>query len=475
MVNVFAFASTILLARLLTPDDFGLVAIAVALLAIINAVTSLSLSEALIQLRNPTRAHLDTAWTMNVARGLLIAAIFAVIARPMAYFFDDPRLIDVILVMGLTVLVTGLSSPRQALMQRSLVFHQEFVIEVDGKMVAVGTNIAIALIYKSYWALIWGALAGQIATVLVTYIMMPYRPRFSIERFKDIWSFSFWLTLSQAINTLNWRFDQFLIGKFLGRSSLGVYSMGDNLAQMPTREVATPLTRTLFPGFATLVDKPEYLRDAYVRAQTFLTTIVLPVGVGMALIAAPLVELAMGEKWIPSIFVIQALASIFALQTIGSLAQPLALSQGRTQLLFKRDCQLFAARIPIIVIGMLLGGLTGIVLARVITGTMGIGFNIAIVRSLTGLTVSRQICANARPVAGIGAMVAVVLSARLWWAHSLGDMSLLSDLALSIALGATTYIGAIILLWALAGFPDGPERDGMRILNSWRASLLANR
>ncbi|WP_169053448.1 lipopolysaccharide biosynthesis protein [Alteraurantiacibacter aquimixticola] len=475
IINVLAFASTIMLARLLTPEDFGLVAIATTILAIAMAVTQLSLAESIIQLDDPTPDHLNTAWTMGVIRAAIIASLFAIAAYPTAQFFEDTRLANIMFALGAGMMINGFANPRRALFQRDLVFKQEFLIEVSAKLAMVATSISIAWIFRSYWALIGGLLASYVMTVGIGYVLMPYRPHFTLSRFRELWSFSFWLTLSQAMNTINWRFDQLLIGKFIGRASLGAYTVGDNLAQMPTREMTTPLTKTLFPGFASLGKDKGRVGAGYARAQAIVTTLVLPVGVGVALIADPAVRLGMGEKWAASIFVIQALASVFALQTIGSLAHPLALSQGRTKLIFKRDCQYFALRLPAIVGGLYFGGLTGVVIGRVFVGLMGIGFNVAIVRRLVDIPIRRQLQANLRPVLSAIIMVAAVLLARGMWTHGTETSDLVLDLALSIPLGATAYMGSLIILWAISGYPDGPEREAMSVLAAYRDKFFARK
>ena len=208
-------------------------------------------------------------------------------------------------------------------------------------------SLLIAWEYKSYWALILGSLAGQVAYVLLSYTALPFLPRITFKHTRDLLSFSVWLSLGQIINTINWRFDQLLIGGLSGRAALGYYSVGDNLAQLPTREAIAPLTQPLYPAFSRVADDHERLRAGYQRAQAFITAVALPIGVGFALLASPLILHFMGEKWAPAVIVAQGLSAIFALQTLGSLAQPLGMAAGATKLLFKRDVQMFFVRLPI--------------------------------------------------------------------------------------------------------------------------------
>lgn len=468
MVNFLGIASTVILARFLLPSDFGIVANAWTILAILTSVIDIPVGAALIHIRNPTRDHIDAAWSLGLLRGVLIAVILGLLARPIAQFFAQPPLAPVICVLGASVLLSCIASPARSLVQRGLSFKLEFMIEVFSKLATVGASVLVAWIYQSYWALVAGAIAGQFVTVVIGYVMAPYRPRFSLIRCADLWSFSFWLTLSQAIATLNWRFDQILIAKFLGTTQLGIYSVGDNLAQLPTRETTIPLTKVLFPGFSALEGSPERLRDAYQRAQGMLTMIVLPIGVGAALVAEPAVRLAMGDKWLPAIFVIQTLAAIYGLQTIGSLAQALALSQGTTRTIFMRDVLLFITRLPLIIGGMLLGGLHGVVIARVATGLIWIGFNMGVVRSLTGLSLRRQVQANLRPILAAAIMVLTVVELRPVWQTGATKEGLVVDLVCSALVGAGTYAASIAALWWLVRLPAGAEREILQLARTLR-------
>lgn len=459
LFNLLGLVSTIVLARLLLPEDFGIVANAWTILAILTTLLDAPVGAALIQIREPTRDHIDTAWTLGAIRGGVIALCVGLLAWPLALFFNEPALFGVIIALGSSVFISCLSSPLRSMLQRRLAFHLEFWIEVGSKLATVCTSILIAWIYQSYWALVWGAVAGQVVAVVISYAIAPYRPRFSLSRFRELWSFSFWLTLSQTVGTINWRFDQILIARLLGRSDLGIYSVGDNLAQMPTRETTNPLSKVLFPGFSVLGDDRPRLQAAYSRAQGILTLLVLPLGVGLALVAEPAVLLAMGPQWAEIIFVIQVLACVYGLQTISSLAQPLALSQGAAKMMFRREMTLFSVRFPIILTGLILGGLKGVVLARLVTGAIFIGFNMFIVRRLVGLTLRAQLAANLRPLLAATIMAGLVVLAQTAFDLPAGMTGLALDLALSLIVGAAGYASALGLLWALSGFGPGPERE----------------
>jgi lipopolysaccharide exporter len=468
--NILATIGTLFLARLLLPSDFGLVALGTTTLSILTSVTNVSLSEALVQHRDPSREHFHTVWTINLLRGALIGSVFALIAVPVARYYSDYRLENVMFALSGSAILNGLENPRAIMLTKQLIFWQQFMLQVSQKLAALITSVLIALIFHSYWALIGGILLGQFVGVLVSYTVLPFRPAFSTAHARELFSFSIWLTLCEAINTINWNFDQLLVGKFIGKTTLGYYTVGNNLAVMPTREATAPLTGTLFPAFSNLAHDPVRLAAAYQRAQTLVTAVALPAGVGMALIADPLVRLTMGEKWLPAVFVIRILAAVFAFQTFGSLAQPLAMAAGRTKLLFKRDLQAFLYRVPLVIVGLYFGGFAGVLYARAVMGTTGLLFNTNVVTKVTGLSLWQQIRPNIRAVASVLLMAAVVAPMDGLWDKGSGQWTLVLNLGCLIAAGAVVYSVATFILWRVMGRPEGAETEVMQVVSKvWRS------
>jgi O-antigen/teichoic acid export membrane protein len=284
-------------------------------------------------------------------------------------------------------------------------------------------------------------------------------------------SFSGWLTAGQIINTLNWRFDYLLIGKLLDRAALGFYTVGSTLATLPTREVVTPLTQSIYPGFAKIQNDPARLAAGYQRVQALITAISLPAGIGVAIIADPLVRLTLGDKWIPVIFIVQWLASVFAIQTLGSLVQPLAMAKGETRLLFVRDTQMFLVRVPVIALALIFYGLHGVIIARVGTGLLGAFVNMLLVRRLTGLTLLQQLGANSRAFISVAVMAVGVVATLAYLPFTTDYSTLIVHLAILVAIGAVLYCGTSLLLWLIMRRPAGPEREILTIAGKVRSKL----
>jgi len=473
IVNGLSTLSTLILARFLVPADFGLVAIGTTLLVIVTSITELSLGQALIRHPSPDESHFSAAWTLSATRGTILALLFAAAAYPTARIYNEPRLVVVMLALSLSLFMSGLTNPRRIMLQRDLIFWQDFTLNVSQKVVGFIVTVAIAVMFRSYWALVLGTLAYQLTNLIVSYTVLPFWPRITYKHLKEFLSFSIWLTGGQIVNTLNWRFEYLVIGRLVGASALGQYTVGNTLSQLPTREATAPLTQTIYPGFAKVRANPERLVAAYQRAQALLTALALPAGIGMAVVARPLILFVMGEKWAPAIVVVQALASVFALQTLGSLVQPLGMAKGATRRLFIRDSQMLLLRLPVIIGGLILWGLPGVIYARVFTGILASFVNMLLVKEFIGVPVLKQLAANTRSLTSVAVMAAVVSLVENFLSSSGDKFALFDQLVLLIALGAVTYTSCSVLLWMLMGRPEGAETEVFRIAG--KAFAMARR
>lgn len=460
--NLLGLTTTLVLARILVPADFGLVAFGTTILSVVSAVTNMSLTSALIAHKAPTPGHFHTAWTLNGARGVLIAIFLCIAAKPASLIAHEPRLFALMCTLSLGPVIEGFQNPRVVMLVRDLIFRQQFVLQVGAKLVAIIVSISCAMLFKSYWALVLGTLAGQVTGLVVSYLLFPFRPRLSIEHYRELFSFSMWLTLGDLVLTLNLKFDSLLIGQFLGRAPLGVYAVGDNLAVLPTKEAMTPVMSTVFPALSQLIHDRARLGSAYQRAQTLVAAIALPAGIGLGLIADPLIRLTMGDKWLGAIPVVQILTLVYSIMTLATLAQSIAMAAGETRLLFKRDLQGFLISAPAVAAGMYFGGLMGILNVRIVLAGIGILLNMQVVKHVSGVSIVRQFAANTRALASVAVMSLVVLATTRTTAASHEVSALVAAIAIRVLVGALTYVTTTALLWILQGRPEGPEDELLR-------------
>jgi O-antigen/teichoic acid export membrane protein len=392
----------------------------------------------------------------------------------LADLYADPRLEGVLLAFGVSAVLGGIQNPALVMLQKQLKFHQDALLGVAAAIVNASVAIALAFALRSYWALIAGLIAGQIVSTVLSYILFPFRPAIRFKHARELWSFSVWVSVSQIVSTLNYRFDQLLVGTFLGRSELGLYTVGGRLAVVPGQELVRPLTSTLFPAFSIAQSDPERLRRAYARVQGVVTAVALPTSVGFGLVAEPFVHLALGPEWIDAIPIVQLLAFVYSLDTLGSLALPLAMAKGETKSLFLRNSLKLAVRMPMIAIGLATGGLVGLLIGRAIAGVIGVVIDMTMVRRLIGIGLLAQLFANIRCFLATGTMVLTCL--YVGELARTGALGAVATLAAIIATGVVTYLGTSLLCWQIAARPQGPEREaidvaktvGKHLIDSWR-------
>lgn len=472
VTNLANLASLVVLARLLTPQDFGLVAICTTVLGVLVALTELSMGSALVQRKEVTREHIDSAWTMALLRSAMIAGGFALAAQPLAWLYGDDRLAPLFVLSGITGALSGLTNPLVALRTRQMSFKPLILLQVVQKLSALVISIGLALWLRNYWAIIVGSAIGGAFGTILSYLVVPYRPRLSLARSRELLGFSSWLFLGQAMNVLNWRFDQLIIGLFLPPAQLGAYSMADNVSAIPSRETTTPLVQTLFPSFARMQGDRPRLRHAYQIAQGAIGIVALPVAVGFMLLAEPMVRVALGPKWMIAVPLIEIIGLCYAMQTLVTGSRPLAMAEGATRALFVRDTWGLVLRVPFVTVGLMGWGLMGLVWGRLISSVIGLAITSALVTKLTGLSGLEQLRAHRRTIACVVAMAAAVLLAD----HELiklgaGPMARIAVLA---PLGALVYVGSLQLLWLASGRCAGAEAELLALLRASFARFRRN-
>lgn len=484
LVNLIGLVSTVILARLLMPEDFGIVAIAAAFAIIVATVTELSLAQALVQHESPDEDHYHSAFTLNLVRGLLLAGIVGLLAWPTAKLYDDPRLVGIIIVLAIGTLIGGLVNPKLAVFERRLEFRQLMTLSLAEKLGGFVVSIAIAYFYQSYWALVLGQLASQIARSGSSYLLIRYRPRLTLKHWRDLMSFSIWLTLGQAVQAINWRADPLILGFFVPSRALGQFSLGGRVTNLAISDVLQPIAQILFPAFAQIKNEPDRLRSAYIRAQGLLSMIGIPLGLGLAAVAEPFTLTLLGDQWVDAIIVIQLLAIAAVMPRLVN-ANAMAMATGQTKVLFYRDVRALLIRLPLIFSGLFLGPemgtsmLVGALIGNIVSALVNALWNIQLLTSISSVSLSDQFRMAWRPFVASAVMAAMVSCAVEWVpapSHTFGQ---LMKLMVATAIGVMGYAICLSLVWFASGKPRGPEVEavGMAVggLHAIRSHMTSRR
>ncbi|KQP17926.1 hypothetical protein ASF43_08660 [Pseudorhodoferax sp. Leaf267] len=460
--------SLVIMARLLTPADFGLVALAASVLAIVRATTELNVSEALVQRKEIDPRDVDTAFTLNALRALIVSLVIAGTALPMATLYEDSRLTEILLVLALVPLLGGFSSPALVHYLHRLQYGPGARMQLVGRLAGLVVSIVLAYATRSYWALIVSQLVTPLVSTVYSYFLAPYRPRLRLKGTRSLLDFAGWTTASRFISTVNLQSDRFLIGHILGKAQLGQYTVGSDMASLATYAFAAPIMQTMFGGFARLHGDPDRMRAAYLKAQQMLVIILLPFGFGLAATADRIVPLILGPDWNSVVTVIYWLAPVVSLQVLYLPLLSLAMAVGQPRVLVVREAVNFGMRVPLTLGGAWYFGLLGAVIARSLGGLVIIVMTLVIARRFIQISVLRQISNIWRSLISVAVMVGGVELLK----HSIeiptGTPMQIVQVILLVATGSALYVCTHLGLWALAKRPDGAEQFIFNMIGSRR-------
>lgn len=460
------FVALLVLARLLTPADFGLVAIAMTLIFIVEAILELPINQALVRQPRITGAQLDTAFTLAVLRGVTLAALLALAAYPFSFIYGDARLVGLVLALGWAPVLRGLMSPRLAVYVREIDFRRDFVIDLTGKLVSLGCSIALAWQTHSYWALVFGTVVTPAIMMVMSYVVAPYRPRLTLSEWPIFASFVGWSTVTQMLSALVWQADRLILGGFATRQQLGTFTLANDLSYLPEQSLIKPIMRPLMSAFVHIGDGPERLQKAYMRASMALLAIGTPVMLGLCLLADPIVRLMLDDKWLAAIPILQWLPLSLIPPLLSAPFWSLAMAAGRPRLYTWQTLVDLVVRVALLLVGAITAGVSGVVIARIAAAVLSAISAAWCVGSITGGSVLRQFGAAWRILLASVAMSAGVFALRPLIDGYTGVALALTLASVTLA-GGVIYVSVIFASWWLAGRPEGIE--------SWCAGQVRKR
>ncbi len=458
-IRVLGLVSTLVLVRLIQPADFGIIALSTSFMQTIDGMMTLGTEEAVIRTASPGRSFYDTAFTLNLLRGLGVAALVAAFAYPAAGFFDDARLGPVLLFVACMPILENLENIGIVQFRRDFAFDREFAILVLPKLGGIITSITVAVLLRSYVAMLAGMAVNRLLRVVMSYVMHPFRPSLSLQAWHGLAGYSFWTWLLSLAVLVRDRSDSLLLGRLLGTASVGYYSVGAEIAALPTTELIEPLGRAAFSGFAAGRHESADVGDTFLRLIGSAALVTLPAGVGLSLVAAPLVALAFGEGWDQAVQVLRILALSFTVMVFGHLSLLLLSAHARLGRLV--GITLCGALVRVMMLAALIPafGLTGAAAGAAIAVILEQALTVATALRLVRVSPRRLARQVYRPVVAAAAMAGVLAFTGLGWS----DDRTVIMLAEAASTGACVYTVALLACWMVAGRPDGAENDVMAL------------
>jgi O-antigen/teichoic acid export membrane protein len=448
-------ASTVILARVLVPADFGVVAMAMGVVALLELFAAFGLDSALIQRKDIGRPHYDTTWTFNVLFGCAIGIALVALAWPAALFYQQPPLAWALVVLAAAPPIQGLENIGLVAFRRDLNFRADFLITTCKRLILFGITVSLALLLRSYWALVLGIIAGRALGVVLSYVVHPYRPSFSLAARAELFTFSKWMFGTNMVAFALQRSSDVVIGRVLGAQPLGLYNVGAEVATLPSSELVAPINRAVFPGFARIAGDRDTLRREYLTFIGFIAMIAMPAAVGVASIAHLIVPLMLGAKWLDAIPVVKIMALAGTLQVLQTTNYAVYLAVGRPSRQLVVLCVQLAVLLPGMILLSPVFGILGAAYAFALACAVALPVTLAMVLRELRAGVIDFLRTIWRPVFASSVMYFALRYFQLPAAPL--TMQMIATLFTAVASGFVVYATVVLACWLAVGRPDSTE------------------
>lgn len=442
-IQVFSWAVTLIVIRLLTPEDYGLMTMALTYLGLAMVLRELGLNSLLIQNRSIDEEEMSRIYGAIILAHLVLCIVLVAAAPFLADLFEDDRLTPVLTVLSLSLLIMPMASVPRALLQRALNFKATAASELYSNLASAAVTLTMALLGQGVWALVAGNIVGSIVLSLVLYAMSPLRlrPRFDLRALAPRWRFMRQTMWSQTLGQILGPISNLIVGKTLGANALGIFSIARELAALPVSKASSILTTVAFPAVAEIQADPGMIRSYFLRAVRIQSSLAYPAMFGLAACAAEIVVLVLDEQWRGAIF-------MFALACLGTpgrmitvLLPALAFGRGRPDIVVRCLYRSLAIGIVTLPLGIWLGGLDGLAVAVLINMVLTNLTHLQLTMGVIGSTAGEVLLETRAAFINAALMAIAVYGFGLAVQDMLSGWSLLGA---KIALGAAVYLP---LLW----------------------------
>jgi PST family polysaccharide transporter len=429
------FLGTLVLARIVGPEAFGLFAAALLFVSYIDAFSDGGVGLALVQ--NPAGAEqvIKPAFAVSLITSLTLSVLFFLAAPFMAAFFDQPELTPVLRLLSPIFLLSAFSSVQDGWLKRHFRFAARVVPQILRAVTKAVVSISLALAGFGVWSLVWGQLAGQVAGAMAYFRVSKQRPGLRVDRALSLALLGFGLQISfiTLIGILGDTMDKLIIGRALSPAELGVYAIGAALPEMIVLGICVTVGQVVFPAFSRVQGRPRLVRAGFHLALRYVNILTLGAATGLAIIARDFITLAYSDPWQGAVPVIQILAVAAALKSITFNAGDVFKAIGRPRVLIYLLVLNLALSVPILIIAVRYG-ITGIASARLVIGILMAAVTLLVARHLLGVSLRSILGSLRTPVLAAALMVLACELTKL----------LLADSAVALRLGLTVLVGALV-------------------------------
>ncbi len=440
--KLMVFVSTVILARLLSEEDFGVAGYALVIISFLQVMSDLGTGQAVIYHRDEPDAPYTGFW-LSLGLGTLLFVLTWLAAPLVGLFFHDPRAVPVTRALGLVFPITAIGNTHDVLLRRDLSFGRKFIPDFARAFTKGLVSIGLAFLGLGAWSLILGQISGRVAGVLTLWRTYPWRPRrrFNLPLARRLLAYGVNIVLVSGLGMVIANADYLLVGRYMGAAALGVYTLAFRIPDLVVMQFCYIIGRVIFPVYAALKEEPDALRQGFLNTARYVSLVTVPLGLGIALVARPLVLTFFTAKWEAAIEPMRAIAVYALTLSLAYNVGDVYKAQGRPQILTYISLGRLAVLLP--------GLWWAVTHVRTIASVGWVHAAIALVTGLLELILAsrlmdtpfREIADALTPALSAGAVMTLAVGMMLPFSRSLPPWE---QLSLLVSLGALAYLG---FLW----------------------------
>jgi len=392
--QILQFVISIVLARLLTPKDFGLIAMIVVFTGFATLFSKMGFGAALIQRKKIEERHLSSIFWFSIFSGIVLTSIVLAAAPFIATFYNVQQLKIITMLISINFFIGSFTIVQRAILIRKMIFRRLGIIEIVTVIIAGGLAITLASLGFGVWSLVFQLIFSTTASTLMMWITSDWKPQFNFDKnsIKDLFGFSSNLLGFNIFNYWVRNADNLLIGKFLGSSELGIYSRAYSIMLMPLSLISATIGNVMFPVLSEIQNDKKLVKKIYLKTINVIALITFPMMLGLFTIADSFILTLLGQKWIDVIPILRLFTLLGMVQSIGATVGWIYNSQGRTDWQFRWGIAAGSLLILSIIIGVVLGTIMSVAICyATMSGLILLYPNFAIPGKLINMTFSEVI------------------------------------------------------------------------------------
>jgi lipopolysaccharide exporter len=410
--------SLLILSRLLTPTDFGVVALATMLVFLCDSLSESGAQQYIIQKKQLDDVDLNTAWSLNILLKSLLAMILMGFSSLLADFFEEPTLQYPLLAIALILPLSALANPGVILLRREFKYGPIFKLDTIEKLTGTATTITLAFIWQSYWAMICGVIVSYLVKCLGSYWIHAFRPSFTLCKLKEQWTFSQWLLLKSLVGYMKSELDTVIITKYFGLSALGGYNLMKNISSIPGRELIRPMTEPLLAAFYNINHDKENFKEQILNSLTVLLVLTASISVYLIKFDVVIVQVLFNEQWYEYAPLLGYLSVFIINYTLIAVLQEALTSVGKVKFQFYFDLVVFVLTVSML-LSLFTESLMVFTMARVSLAVISVIILCGFLTYILGISMTALVI-RIIPI-GIALLVAVYASSYVTMASAFGQ------------------------------------------------------